>query len=71
MYWRASKYVEAGEPNAGLRWFKAAELVIGHNEVLTRQDIESWGTLWAGIADGIVDRVRLLSRVTCEQFIIA
>jgi hypothetical protein len=35
MFWRASKYVEHGSPHQGLRWFKAAEIVIGHNHELT------------------------------------
>jgi hypothetical protein len=49
MFRRASKYMEHGLPPQGLRWFKAAELVIGHNHELTREEIASWQTEWDGI----------------------
>jgi hypothetical protein len=55
MFRRASKYMEHDLPPQGLRWFKAAELVIGHNHELTREEITSWQTEWDGIGPGIVD----------------
>ena len=58
MMYRAHKYMESGTVSPeGMRWFHAAQLVIGHNHVLTRAEVTGWQAEWDGIGPSIVGRV--------------